>query len=106
MTLFHSKFAVLLRELFHTFHTYIERYGRIELSAGAALPYLPHVPYYIFKHKPVHTHTYARARTRAHAHVFLFINSSMEGMEVWKNVARQRLAGSIPFNFGMEGMEL
>lgn len=75
MTLASKKMA-FIAQMFHTFHTYSLRYGKLEANNGAVVPYLPHVPYRFHTHIHMHTHT----RTRAHAYVY----PSFLVWKVWK----------------------
>jgi hypothetical protein len=98
-----SKLQPFYVQMFHTFHTSPKRCGRLESSAGAALPYLPYLPYHF------HVHTHGRAHAHARTHTRTCFKSSIlvwKVWKVWKNVARERFAGSIPQRLGMEGMEL
>jgi len=84
--------------MFHTFHTFNKRCGRLEASKCAVFPYLPNVPHYILQ---TYTRVHARTRTRAQ-----IINiSSMEGLEGMESPISTRFAAFHTFATGMEGME-
>jgi hypothetical protein len=92
----HSKLA----EMFHTFHTSLKRYGRLEANNGAVFPYLHTFHTVFLTHTCVRTHP--RTRTRAHTHT----HTTFLVWKVWKVWKRQYLSafeGSIPQQLGMEG---
>lgn len=85
-----SKNMAFIAQMFHTFHTYSGRYGRLEANSCAVVPYLPHVPYRFHTHIHMHTHT----RTRAHAYVY----PSFLVWKVWKVWKRLNLcAFQVPY---------
>ncbi|MBY0474201.1 MAG: hypothetical protein K2Q13_03955 [Nitrosomonas sp.] len=62
---------------FHTSREVWNKYGTWKGAWTLVVPYLPYLPYL------PRAHTYAHTRVRARAYTYI-LNSSMEGMEVWK----------------------
>jgi len=89
-----------LSKMFHTSAEVWSKYGTRKGAWILVLPYLPYLPYL-----PL-VYTWARMCACACTRVCVFINSSMEGMEVWKSGLNIGLQLSIPvpyLNIGMEG---
>lgn len=73
---------------FHTFHTFLNRYGSLKPAPDGRVPYL----------HTFHTCLLTGARPRVHARAYASF-LGMEGMEVWKKQAGSGFAGSIPFPY-------
>jgi len=78
------------------------RYGGLKAAPLLEVPYLPYLPHLTIPR--MHTHRSRRACARARSRICLSF-LVWKVWKVWKTRVNKGLQPSIPFNFGLEGME-